>query len=419
MIRPAADENLNNSWFHRWRLRGSEERKLARTTLCREGGYYLGALAFVFAAAMLRQVNLLLILAGMLVGPVLFSWRLAVATLRGVQVRRRMPRGLCAGDLLVVNLELENTRKRLGSWAVVVEDQIQREGKEDTPPLRPAALFGYIPAGQEQSRVYRGRLVERGRYRLGPLEVSTRFPFGLIRRTIVIEQHDTLLVYPRLGRLTQAWTTRHHESFEGTSRRERRESRIAGDFYGVRQWRQGDSRRAIHWRSSARRGELVVRQFEQHRTRDVALLLDLWQPAQPAAEDLENVELAVSFAATVITDLCRKGGNDLLLGVTAEETVCLAGPASMVLLDDAMETLALAAASAEDRLPDLLERTLATLDTGNDIVLVSTRPVDLDDVRFTALHRDAHRRLLARRIRLVDVSSDQLEELFVIQESRS
>lgn len=413
------DSAGNNSWFGRWRLRGSEDRELARTMLCREGWYYLGALAFVFAAAMLRQVNLLLILAGMLVGPVLFSWRLAVATLCGVQVRRKMPRGLCAGDLLVVNLELENTRKRLGSWAVVVEDQIQHEGEEDAPPLRPAALFGYVPAGQGQSRVYRGRLVQRGRYRLGPLEVSTRFPFGLIRRCVTLPQHDTLLVYPRLGRLTRAWTTRHHESFEGTSRRERRESRISGDFYGVRQWRQGDSRRAIHWRSSARRGELVVRQFEQHRTRDVALLLDLWQPAQPAAEDLENVELAVSFAATVITDLCRKGGNDLLLGITAEEPVCLAGPASMVLLDDAMETLAVATASTEDRLPDLFERALADLDSGSDIVLVSTRPVDLSDARFTALQRDAHRRLLARRIRLVNASSDQLEELFVIQESRS
>lgn len=369
---------------------------------------------------MLRQVNLLLILTGMLVGPVLFSWRLVVATLRGVQVRRKMPRGLCAGDLLVVNLELDNTRKRLGSWAVVVEDQIRRDGDSDTQTsLRPTTLFGYVPAGQGQNRVYRGRLVQRGRYRLGPIEVSTRFPFGLIRRTVTLDQHDTLLVYPRLGHLTRAWTTRHHESFEGASRRERRESRISGDFYGVRDWRPGDSRRSIHWRSSARRGNLVVRQFEQQRTRDVALLLDLWQPGSPAAEDRENVELAVSFAATVVTDLCRKGGNDLLLGITAAEPVCLAGPASMVLLQDAMEALALAEASAEDRLPDLLERALAQLDSGNDIVLVSPRPVDLGDARFTALRRDANRRQLARRIRLINSSSDQLAELFVIGKSDS
>jgi uncharacterized protein (DUF58 family) len=407
-----------NKWYSRLRLSKPGDRSPAQTVLCREGWYYLGALVFVFSAAMLRQVNLLLILAGMLIGPVVFSRRLVAATLDGLRVRRKLPRGLCAGDLLAVNLEVENPRKRLGSWAVVVEDQIQRDGNGQAP-LRPAAYFGYVPAGQGQSRVYRGRLAERGRYRLGPVKVSTRFPFGLFRRTITLDLPDTLLVYPRLGHLTRAWSTRHHESFEGANRRQQRETHISGDFFGVREWRLGDNRRAIHWRSSARRGSLVVRQFEQHRTRDVALLVDLWQPAEATADDLDNVELAVSFAATVITDLCRKGGNDLLLGITAAEPVQLVGPASLVLLEDAMESLALAEASAEDRLPELLDQAAGQLEAGSDVILVSPRRVDLSDARFAALRRDANRRRLARRIRVIHTASDQLSEFFVIRPPES
>ena len=57
----------------------------------------------------------------------------------------------------------------------------------------------------------------------------------------------------------------------------------------------------------------MVLQFEQSRNRDVALLLDLWQPDQPTAADRENVELAVSFAATVVADLCRKGDSNVYL----------------------------------------------------------------------------------------------------------
>ena len=175
-------------------------------------------------------------------------------------------------------------------------------------------LFPYVPAGQSRKGAYRGRLVERGRYQFGPVRLSTRFPFGLFSRTITVGESETLIVLPRLGRLTEGWAARRLEAFAGADRRRRRAG-PEGDFYGVREWRSGDGRRLIHWRSSARLGKLVVRQFERPRSRDVAVVLDLWQPEPPAAEHLENVELAVSFAATVLADLCRKGGSNVYLAL--------------------------------------------------------------------------------------------------------
>jgi uncharacterized protein (DUF58 family) len=363
---------------------------------------------------MLGDVNLLLLLGGMLIGPLWLSFRLVVRTLRAIQVERHVPDGVCAGDLLVVKLELSNGRRRLGSWAVAVEEEILGQcGDARGEALRPAAFFPYVPARQMRERTYRVRLPRRGRYRFAVPTVSTRFPFGLFGRTIRSGSPDVLIVYPRLGRLTQQWLTRHREWFEGTHRREHRHGRVSGDFYGVRPWRSGDSRRHIHWRSSARHGALVVRQFEQHRNRDLAVLLDLWQPEAPRLADRENVELAVSFAATVVADACRRGGSDLLVCTTAKGSRDIRGPASGLLVQGVMEELAAAEASAGDHLPDMLRRALATIDPGTEVVLVTTRATDVADIqRLPPLAADPQRRSLAQRIRVINTADANLNEYF-------
>ncbi|NQT17655.1 MAG: DUF58 domain-containing protein [Planctomycetes bacterium] len=392
-------------------------RRRSGTTLSMEGWYYLAVVAFVFTAAMLREMNLILVLVGTLIGPLLFSWRLVVATLNGLEVRRKMPHGVCAGDLLVVNVELANLRKRLGSWAVVVEEQISSEaGPGRGQSIRPSVFFGYVPRGESREGVYRGRLPQRGRYRFGPMGISTRFPFGLFFSRRQLKETETLIVSPRLGRLTQGWITRENEDFEGAQREPRRHSRTTGDFYGVRDWRSGDSRRWIHWRSSARHGTLVVRQFEHHRNCDVAVLVDLWQPTRPGAEDLENVEMAVSFAATVAADLCRRGGGNLLLAVWGDGPECMGGPASVALMQGAMERLAVAEASSEDRLPALLDCALGRVRPGTQVIVVGTRENDLEDSdRFGMVWRDPGRRAAIGRVRTVNAGGEELAEYFSVE----
>ena len=383
-----------------------------RTTLCYEGWAYLAVLAAVLAGAVIREINLLFMVAGLMAGPALFSWRLAVATMRGLAVRRRLPRAVCAGDMLVVELELENSRRR-GAWAVVAEEQIRPEAEPAAPPVRPRLYYSFVPGGRSQVRAYRGRLNRRGAYRLGPVRLWTRFPFGLVRRTVEAGATDRLVVFPRLGRLTRRWVNRRHEAFEGSQRRERRYGRTQGDFYGVRPWRRGDSRRWVHWRASARHGTLVVRQFEQYRNRDVAVLADLWQPRDPGPQHLDNVELAVSFAATIVTDLCRKGGSNVMLAVTGPAPLRVSGPASALVLQNAMEGLALAEAHPDDRLPQLLAAALDEVEPGTEIVLLTTRPVDvLDPQRFAAVWADPARRAAARRLRCFDTSDPSLADYF-------
>lgn len=396
-------------WLLRWKRSVSE-------SLSSEGLSYLLLIGAVFIGAMLRQVNLLLLLGGMLVGPLVLNWRLVAATLRGLEVRRRLPRSISAGDQLVATVELTNTRRRIGSWAVVLEEEVHAEGDPAwQPEAAPTVLFSYVPARQSRSVVYRGRLPRRGWYQFGPARVSTQFPFGLVRRSRMLDVTDRVLVYPRTGWLTPRWQARQHESFEGTHRVERRQSNASGDLYGVREWRHGDSRRWIHWRSSAKLGNLVVRQFEQNRNRDLALLVDLWQPAEPSVEDHENIELAVSFAATVVADMCRKGDSRLLLGITGVAPDLIGGSASASFMQEAMERLAVAVASDREQLFRLLEQTLAQVEPGTEIVVVGPRPFDIGNTaQYPNLWRLPHWRAMLRRLRVISTADDSLAEYFQI-----
>lgn len=395
------------------RLRAARRRRPV-TAFSRQGLYFLAVLLIVFGFALLGDVNLLMVLAGMLLGVLWVNWRLVRKTLRGLQLRRRMPQSVGAGDPLLVALELANTRRRGGSRAVLAQEEIRPESDSSgAKPLEPLVLFPYVPARGSRTATYRVRLTHRGRYRFAAPALSTGYPFGFFRRRMIVGADQTLLVLPRPGRLMPRWLDRHHESFEGNRQREQRHGRVSGEFYGVRPWQRGDSRRQIHWRSSARRGTLVVRQFEQHRNRDVALVVDLWQPERPATEALENVELAVSFAATVVADMCRRGGGNLLVATTVAPAEVLRGPASPAMMQAVMETLAVAEASSDDRLEAMFLGVLSAIEPGVEVVLVTTRPIDPSQAdRFPGLESHPAWRAIAPRIRVVNTADPGLDDYY-------
>jgi uncharacterized protein (DUF58 family) len=353
--------------------------------MCREGWYLVLLLTAIGTWAVLREANLLLIAVGMFLGPLVLNWRLAVTTLRNIEIHRRIGTGIYAGGWLTTELELRNAGRRLGCWMVIVGDGIRRVAPSaDTESLHPRSLFHFVRAGDTQRQVFRISMPRRGRYRVGPIVVSTRFPFGLFRRSVEIDQWEDTVVYPRLGTLTPAWRKRYQEAPQG-QRGIQRPTRAVGDFFAVRQWQSGDSVRHVHWRGTARHGQLMVRQFEQPGEHNTALLLDLWQPATPTEQHLENVELAVSFAGTLIADTCRAQQSRLLLAIGGPRPLCVSGIASSSLMRDALEKLAVAEASCEDWRSELLEAASRRIGPAEDIVLISTRDARWDGLSSPAM----------------------------------
>lgn len=388
-----------------------------RLTITYEGFYYLFVLFFVVIGAFLREINLLLLLTGMMIGPLVFNWWAITTTLRGLVVTRNLPERICAGDLLIIELSVTNSRSRNDSWAISLEDPIRRLESSTSPQTSSAQVMAVrVRAGETQRLIYRGRLMQRGHYQFGPACISTRFPLGLLRRSMQVKCTDQLVVYPQLGQLTRQWTKLVQSERLGTQQSRHRHGLVEGDFYGLRDWRSGDSRRWIHWRTSAKRGSLKIRQFERQRNQNLALIVDLWHPGNPDASESSPCERAVSFAATIVEEMCRRGGSQILFGTVGQQIHCLRGAASMGLLYEIMDHLAGVASTSNDRFPELLETALDRIAPGMKVVVVSTRTNDFSDTeRFASIWDDPKKRNLLGQIVSIDVSSDESAEYFRLE----
>src|SRR5690606_34154906 len=152
---------------------------------------------------------------------------------------------------------------------------------------------------------YRIRSDVRGRYRVGPLTVRLADPFGMVELVRSFSLSDTLTVTPALVALPSeplggAWSG-GGDSIAGAV------SAAGEDDVTPREYRHGDDLRRVHWRSTARHGELMVRREEQHFRSSGTLFLDTRRRAHRGEGPAGSFEQAVSAAASIGVHLVRAG----------------------------------------------------------------------------------------------------------------
>lgn len=333
---------------------------------------YLGILLVLLLSAMTSGINLLVLLFGMLLGVLVVSMLLVRPALRGAVARRRLPSGVFAGQPFAVEVELKNKSRYLSAWSISVRDGFRTDGQQHWP----AVWFPRVAGGRSRNGVYRAVLPRRGRYQLGPLRLTTSFPVGLAQATRTLPAEESLIVYPRPGKLTARWTQGWDDLDVSRSRDALRRTSVEEEFRSLREFRAGDSTRLIHWRTSARKGELMVREFEYPQTQDSVVLLDLWTPDDASPAQLQVVEDAVSFAATVCATACRNGRGRVVLGIAGREKQLIQGPASPGLVHRLLTALACATASSSTDPKGLLEEIHRYGTAEGRLVIVGTRPTD-------------------------------------------
>ncbi len=385
--------------------------------LTREGWYFLFVLLFVIGGAVARHLNLLVLLAGLMVGPLVLHARWVTLTLRGLQVRRRLPRRIHAGEPLHVRLAVENHRKRTGAWLLQLQDTIRQTAG---PAVRQAAtqVLAAVPVVDPTSQTwvtYRAHFAVRGQYTFGPIRVVTRFPLGLLESGRAYPVSDTILVGPRLGQMTEAWRRLVLAEPLGVHASHNRQGLTEADYYGLREWRPGDSVRWVHWRTTARLGEPAVRQFERQRNFSVALLLDLWLPSNPSPQHRRLLELAVSFAATALADLVRCGSGRLAVAIAGKKASCFSGQATAGFVQEVTDALSLEV-GGESTLPQTVEQLFRHWPTGATGVVISTR----SDQRLALKQRRSCSEPALNRadtMRWIDVASSQINTFFQWKEA--
>jgi uncharacterized protein (DUF58 family) len=213
---------------------------------------------------------------------------------------------------LVAGRDLRPARLHVGADGRV-DLAIANGGARRTPQLsvtdvfdngRRAARFLLppLPPDETARAAYRIPTARRGRYRVGPLAVTATDPFGLARRTWGLGGFSEVTVCPRVHDILAPRQPGGRLVASVESVRARALVSEGGEeFLTLREYEVGDDLRRVHWRSTARTGELMVRQDEaQWRARAVVVL-----DVRPGAHDHASFELAVEATASVVDRLTR------------------------------------------------------------------------------------------------------------------
>jgi len=167
------------------------------------------------------------------------------------------------------------------------------------------STFVTVVAGKEHERSsYSLTIRRRGIYAFGETTLETVFPLGFFHTRSVRRSPGRIVVYPRLGEVDTAFFKELELSLQMLRRA--RPSRAEEDFRSLREYREGDNPKWIHWRSTARLQKMLVKEFEEPQAKRVLLLIDS-NLQRLATQRFAAFELALSFAGTVARDLLRRG----------------------------------------------------------------------------------------------------------------
>jgi uncharacterized protein (DUF58 family) len=154
-----------------------------------------------------------------------------------------------------------------------------------------------VPAKGSRTFRVKSTITRRGLYAVGPVLVRTGDPFGLFRRERSFGRAQNVIVYPRAIELPNFYVPPANLPGEGRFRR--RTHYVTPNASGVRPYEFGDSYNRIHWPSTARTGELMVKIFELDPASDIWIILDLDRLAHAGEGDDSTEEYGVRIAASV------------------------------------------------------------------------------------------------------------------------
>jgi uncharacterized protein (DUF58 family) len=282
---------------------------------------------------LIPEPDLLRIGALLIALPMLSAFGASRARYRLSCARRVMPARVPAGEPADLTVLLSNV-SRLRTGLLLAEDTVPH-------PLGAKPRFvldGLVPGASKELR-YRVRSQSRGKYTVGPLQVRVADSFGLVAISRAFTTASTLTVTPVIISLSRPALD---GNWLGDSDQGRRSIAVSGeDDVAPRAYHTGDSLKRVHWRSTARHGELMVRREEQHWRNTASLFLDTRRAAHGPSSAFE---FAVTAAASVGVHLAGQGFDARLVTDAGEV------PAQGAFRDTLLDTLAVIRPSREDGL---------------------------------------------------------------------
>ncbi len=265
-------------WFYRYRS----------IRLTSEGLRFLLLTLAVGLAALNTGNNLLYLLLAMMLSLIVMSGILSEQSLKHLAIHRRTPPHIFAGRPATLALTLTNRKHKLPTFSLRVMDLVAGAAVD-----RGIHLL-HLPPQASVTQAYTLLVPRRGLHRIEGVKLLTRFPFGLFVKAATLPLASELVVYPESKPvpkdLIEDLVALGHE--QAVPRRGQ-----GVGLYNLREYQFGDESRTIHWKTSARRACLMVRETEAEDQRQVTLVLPTDAPEHRQHFFERAVVLVASIAA--------------------------------------------------------------------------------------------------------------------------
>src|SRR5919107_494761 len=264
------------------------------------------------------------------------------------------------GDRIRVTYTLRNTSRIPKPWLEI-----------HNPTSLPAGLPGRalsLSGRTERSWLIKSMLTKRGHFRIEPLQIRTGDPFGFFESSASVGSGINVTVYPRLEPIP-LWRL-PSANLDGSQAMRERTLQSTPLVSTVRPWAPGDAFNRIHWKSTARHGDIQVKEFDLEQTADAWIILDLQRGIQAGRGEESTTEAAIRAAAS-IADKALNENRAVGMTVNAGRTAYLPADRGGRQHQKVMQLLAAVDADSASPLVETLIASVGRLRRGMTAVVVT------------------------------------------------
>lgn len=266
--------------------------------ITREGAGFIFVILCVGIGAVLTGNNLLYLVLAMCCSFLVVSGILSELTLKKVRIKGSLPATLYAQDFFPLTVTMSNRKKYVSSYslriAIIPGNERRLEGNSGI------YIFHLPPEGSEKKTLLM-KAIKRGPLNIRGFQVSTGFPFGFFYKKKYLPEKMETIVFPAIQPVHLPPPSHPSVEGQGIVRHQGEE------IFALREYREGDPLNAVHWKSSAKTGNLRVKELLTGGEQSFTIFLNL-QDSQTNRQVTESIlEERVSEAASLAYNLIRRG----------------------------------------------------------------------------------------------------------------
>ena len=265
-------------------------------SLTREGLGFIVLLFGVGLGAINTGNNLLYLVLAMCCSFIAVSGVLSELSFKKLSVEANGPAHIYCNETGTLDFKITNNKVWAPSFSIRILLPSDGRCSLEQPPY-----FFFIPTGVtlEKSALFSGN--KRGPLQITSCRLATSFPFGFYYKTKTIPLSIDMVIFPALHPVQLPPKNESRQEGEGTLQTRGEE------LYAVREFRPGDTLSSVHWKSSAKTGNLRVKEFQSTNEQSYTIFLNVKEPG--SNKTVEVLEERVSKAASLIYHLIERGNE--------------------------------------------------------------------------------------------------------------